>query len=80
MFTPSASCIFPLVPLKTAVMSVEVLMWFFHQAIISLSVMQRREENKELRAAESNSGPSMHMHKLLRFHVQCYCRQYKNCI
>lgn len=60
MFTPSASCIFPLVALKTAVTSVEVLMWFFHRASISLSVMQKRDENKELRAAESNSGPMKH--------------------
>lgn len=60
MFTPSASCIFPFVALKTALMSVEVLMWFFHRAIISLSVMQRREENKELRATESNGGLMKH--------------------
>lgn len=60
MFTPSASCIFPFVALKTALMSVEVLMWFFHRAIISLSVMQRREENKGPRATESNGGLMKH--------------------
>lgn len=36
MFTWSTACIFPLVPLKTVVMSGEVLMWFFHWAIIFL--------------------------------------------